>query len=72
MMNERVSSKNEIEDLIRARYSLIWVSSHEEQRVEESLKKLCIEREMRLEVWSITEGFKVLANGRAPATSRTR
>jgi SpoVK/Ycf46/Vps4 family AAA+-type ATPase len=57
------SSKAEIEDLIRARYSLIWVTSPEEQRVEESLRKLCVEREMRLEVWSITEGFKVIANG---------
>ncbi|HUQ04388.1 MAG TPA: AAA family ATPase [Kofleriaceae bacterium] len=57
------SSKGEIEDLIRARYSLIWVVSPEETRVEESLKKLCVEREMRLEVWSITEGFKVIANG---------
>src|SRR5678810_1191083 len=57
------SSKGEIEDLIKARYSLIWITSPEEQRVEDSLRKLCIEREMRLEVWSITEGFKTLANG---------
>lgn len=57
------SSKAEIEDLIRARYSLISVTSAEEARVEESLRKLCVEREMRLEVWSITEGFKVVANG---------
>ncbi|HVV81481.1 MAG TPA: AAA family ATPase [Kofleriaceae bacterium] len=63
MMDVKRSSKADIEDLIRARYSLIWVVSHEEARVEESLKKLCIEREMRLESWSITEGFKVLANG---------
>src|ERR1051325_6842943 len=60
---EKRSSKGEIEDLIRARYSLIWITSPEEERVEESLKRLCIEREMRLEVWSITEGFKTLANG---------
>ena len=53
------SSKAEVEDLIRARYSLLSVISHEEARVEESLRKLCVEREMRLEVWSITEGFKV-------------
>ncbi len=59
----RRSSKSEIEDLIRARYSLIWVTSPEETRVEESLKKLCVQREMRLEVWSITEGMKVVANG---------
>src|SRR4029077_2219281 len=57
------SSKAEIEDLIKARYSLIWISSPEETRVEESLKRLCVEREMRLEVWSITEGFKTIANG---------
>jgi SpoVK/Ycf46/Vps4 family AAA+-type ATPase len=57
------SSKGEIEDLIKARYSLIYVTSHEEARVEESLRKLCIEREMRLEIWSVTEGFKVVANG---------
>src|SRR6188472_2435873 len=57
------SSKAEIEDLIKARYSLIWISSPEESRVEDSLRKTCVEREMRLEVWSITEGFKVLANG---------
>lgn len=57
------SSKGEIEDLIRARYSLIWITSPEETRVEEALKRLCVEREMRLEVWSITEGFKTVANG---------
>jgi AAA+ superfamily predicted ATPase len=57
------SSKAEIEDLIKARYSLIYVNSQEEARVEESLRKLCVEREMRLEVWSITEGFKTIANG---------
>lgn len=57
------SSKAEIEDLVKARYSLIWVTSPEETRVEESLRKLCVEREMRLEVWSITEGFKTIANG---------
>ncbi|MGE5183525.1 MAG: AAA family ATPase [Acidobacteriota bacterium] len=62
-INNRRSSKAEIEDLIRARYSLIWITSPEEERVEDSLKRLCVEREMRLEVWSITEGFKTIANG---------
>src|SRR5215467_12272989 len=57
------SSKGEIEDLIKARYSLIWITSSEETRVEESLRKLAVEREMRLEVWSITEGFRTIANG---------
>src|SRR5499426_2956110 len=57
------SSKGEIEDLIKARYSLIWITSPEETRVEDAIRKLCVEREMRLEVWSITEGFKTIANG---------
>ena len=56
-------SKSEIEDLIRARYSLMYVTSSEEARVEESLRTLCVEREMRLEIWSITEGFKTIAGG---------
>lgn len=41
----------------------MYVVSHEEVRVEESLKKLCVERETRMEVWSITEGFRTVANG---------
>src|SRR4026207_2220938 len=57
------SSKAEIEDLIKARYSLIWISSAEEQRVEEQLRKLCVERGRRVGVWSITEGSKTIANG---------
>ncbi len=63
MSEVRQSSRGEIEDLIRARYPLIYVVSHEESRVEDSLKKLCVEREMRLEVWSVTEGFRVIVNG---------
>jgi len=53
-IDNKRSSKTEIEDLIRARYSLIWITSPEENRVEEALKRLCVEREMRLEVWTIT------------------
>ena len=63
MQEHKRSSKGEIEDLIKARYSLIWIASPEETRVEESLRKLCVEREMRLEIWSITEGFRTVANG---------
>ncbi len=61
--DETQSSIGEVADLIRARYPLIYIVSHEESRVERALRKLCIEREMRLEVWSITEGMRVIANG---------
>lgn len=57
------SSQSEISDLIRARYPLIYLVSHEETRVEESLRKLCVAREMRMEVWSITQGFQTVVNG---------
>ena len=57
------SSRVEISDLIRARYPLIYLVSHEESRVEGALRKLCIEREMRMEVWSVTQGWRVIANG---------
>ena len=60
---EQTSSIEEVADLIRARYPLIYIISHEESRVEKAIRKLCIEREMRLEIWSITEGMRVLANG---------
>jgi SpoVK/Ycf46/Vps4 family AAA+-type ATPase len=61
--NGQRSTRSEVGDLIRARYPLMYVVSHEEERVEKALYDLCIEREMRLEIWSITEGFKVVANG---------
>ena len=57
------SSRAEIEDLIKARYPLISVISHEEGRVEEALRRLCVERDMRLEVWSITEGMTTVTGG---------
>ncbi len=63
MSEIRQSSRSEIEDLIRARYPLIYVVSHEESRVESAFKKICVEREMRLEIWSVTEGFRVVVNG---------
>src|SRR6266545_3427913 len=60
---DRRDSRAEVADLIRARYPLLYLVSHEESRVEESLRRLCIEREMRLEVWSVTEGFRAVAGG---------
>ena len=50
-------SEREVLDLIRARYSLIYLISSEEQRVEESLLRLARRRDMKLGVWSITRGM---------------
>jgi ATP-dependent 26S proteasome regulatory subunit len=52
------NSTQEIEDLIRARYPLIYIVSSEEERVESELEKIVVDRRNRkLIVWSITEGF---------------
>src|SRR5258708_39754168 len=59
--HERVSSAQEVEDLIKARYPLIYLVSSEEARVETALRELALRREMKLAAWSITRGFVPLA-----------
>ena len=53
-----VSSEEEIEYLIRARYPLLYVTSTEEERVEKSLRAICERRNRRFVTWSCTEGFQ--------------
>jgi hypothetical protein len=60
---QRISSQREALDLIKARYPLLYVVSSEEPRVEKAFKSICTDRELRLEVWSVTEGFKVIFGG---------
>jgi len=50
-------SAQEIDDLIRARYPLMYVISTEESRVEEALTVICKNRKRRFVTWSCTEGF---------------
>jgi SpoVK/Ycf46/Vps4 family AAA+-type ATPase len=59
--HERVTSAQEVEDLIKARYPLIYVVSSEEARVEKTLREMALRREMKLAAWSITRGFVPLA-----------
>src|SRR5262249_12899769 len=56
-MAENITSVIETEDLIKARYPLLYVVSSEEQRVEDSLKEMALRRELKLAAWSITKGF---------------
>ncbi len=54
----KISSIQEIEDLIKARYPIIYIVSSEEARVESELHKIVVDkRHRKLIVWSITEGF---------------
>jgi SpoVK/Ycf46/Vps4 family AAA+-type ATPase len=52
-----VSSAVETEDLIKARYPLVYIVSSEERRVEEKLRQIALRRERTLAAWSITRGF---------------
>lgn len=56
-MNKSVTSAQEIEDLVRAKYPLIYVVSPEEARVEKELRSIGLRRGRRFVTWSITEGF---------------
>ncbi|MBM4386915.1 MAG: ATPase, partial [Deltaproteobacteria bacterium] len=56
-MAEFVSSKQEILDLIKASYPLIYIVSAEEDRVEKHLKTISTDRNRALVAWSTTEGF---------------
>jgi ATP-dependent 26S proteasome regulatory subunit len=63
----KIPSTQEIEDLVRARYRLIYIVSSEEARVEKSLIKIAQSRNRNLICWTCTEGFKDLY--RAETTS---
>jgi AAA+ superfamily predicted ATPase len=52
-----LSAQDELEVLIRARYPLIYVTTWEEERVEEVLRRIAVEREKRFFVWTITQGI---------------
>src|SRR5262245_62158901 len=52
-----IASSVEVEDLIKARYPLVYIVSSEEARVEEALRQIALRRERVLAAWSITRGF---------------
>ncbi len=52
-----ISSSQEIEDLIRAAYPLLYVISPEEDRVEKAVKDVCQRRKRKFVTWSVTQGF---------------
>jgi SpoVK/Ycf46/Vps4 family AAA+-type ATPase len=60
-MSHAIPSAREVEDLIKARYPLLYLVSSEEARVEEALREIAVRRMMNLAAWSITRGFVQLA-----------
>ena len=63
MSLEDTTSRQELEYLVRARYSLIYVVSSEEERVETALRAIGAARERKVMAWSVTEGFTSLDGG---------
>src|SRR5262245_51061756 len=61
MSEEKIHSAREVEDLVKARYPLIYIVSSEEQRVEKALREFALKKERKLSAWSITRGFVSLA-----------
>lgn len=59
----RTESYQELQYLIRARYSLICVASPEEERVEDAVCAVGAERDRKVLAWSITQGFESLDGG---------
>lgn len=51
------SSAQELELLIRARYSIVYVVSWEEERVERALRRIAKQRNKKLLTWSFTQGL---------------
>lgn len=56
----KITSSQEIEELIRARYILIYVVSAEEKRVEDELRVIGKRRNRKVHRWSCTEGLRAL------------
>ena len=59
-MEKQYSSAQEIEDLIRARYVLLYVVSPEEDRVAKAIAEIGDRRKRKVIAWSCTEGLKAL------------
>ncbi len=55
-----LSREDELDVLVRARYPLLYIVSWEEQRVEATLRRICIRRSKHLYSWSVTEGMSSL------------
>lgn len=60
------SKEGELETLVRARYSIIYIVAWEERRVETLLHSIAARRERRLFVWTCTEGVQALDGAGPP------
>jgi AAA+ superfamily predicted ATPase len=52
----------EIEICLRSRFTVVWISSYEEERIVASLKELCERTKRRLLTWDIAACFKIVSD----------
>lgn len=67
-----MDATREIEVLVRAKYPILYISSWEERRVEESVRKVCEKLNRQVHTWSVTQGMQPSvrrASGPVKATS---
>jgi len=53
-----MDATREIEVLIRAKYPILYISSWEERRVEEAIRKVCVKLNRQVHTWSVTQGMQ--------------
>jgi len=64
-----VTATQEIDILMRARYPIIYVSTWEEERVEQSLRQIAAARKKHLFTWTITQGLIKVGSEPRPGKS---
>ena len=52
----------EIEICLRSRFTVVWISSYEEERIVASLKELCERTKRRLLTWDLAAHFKAVSD----------
>lgn len=55
--------KTRLEDLIKARFPIVWLTTYEESRAIESVRAFCQERRKELYRWSCVRGMEALLGG---------
>ncbi|QYK53115.1 MAG: AAA family ATPase [Fimbriimonadaceae bacterium] len=53
-----MDATREIEVLIRAKYPILFISSWEERRVEDAIRKVCEKLNRQVHTWSVTQGMQ--------------
>ena len=56
----------ELENLLQARFTLVFITTSEEMRALDEVRKLCLKRGRTLIAWDVADGFEPLTDGVKP------